>query len=765
MSLLVTVLETVAQNHCVRGWVREADSGEPVSDVHIWATRSGKGTITDSSGAFEICFDKNEVLIISHATYDTQRLSLVENDKDSVFIYLNQRDVVAREVEVRGRRETAINPVLPSTGSIKSKDILLLPSLLGEADVVGALRQLPGIQSVSEGIGGVFVRGGSPGQNRVLLDGMELLNPVHLMGVYSVFNPLITRGVEVFKGHSPVSVRSGLSSSILVTSDDPISGDQGVKGAIGNIASNLTLSLQSRNGKFGITAGARRSYLEVYREASSLFLKEDDNYFDQSFYWFYDFNGRMVFQPHPGSQFVLSWYVGVDDFVIDNDDVDYDAGTNYGNNAVALQWRKRMGVDGSLKISADYTSAWSDFTGEIIQNDLDFTSRHQKLSLSAEMLNEYRSHLIRYGAEGAWYKTMPQKLFLVITDDTTQRKDIYRNYEVSWFLEDNFHLLPKISLYAGIRGYYYASLGPYQYNGDVDFTDVGAGETIDHDWLWSSSLSVSYSPGKSSTCKIAWTRSVQLRHLAALSSMPLPNDLWMMASPRLKPQIGHQWSVEYERVSTSYDWRVGAFARLMRNQLIFNVNIDGEEMNFEDHFYKGRGRAYGLEWSLRKKAGPITGALNYTMSKSERSFNDIFDGVWFNDKFDRTHDLTVLVTGNLSGKWSCSANWTYATGISMNLPSGRMWMMGTIMNDYDSFNNFRLPPYHRLDLSASLKLNSDTFKESVLDFSVINVYNRANPYFLFYKVSKGNSNYDIDIQARQISLFPIMPSLSWKFKF
>jgi hypothetical protein len=195
------------------------------------------------------------------------------------------------------------------------------------------------------------------------------------------------------------------------------------------------------------------------------------------------------------------------------------------------------------------------------------------------------------------------------------------------------------------------------------------------------------------------------------------------------------------------------------------VNTEKEEMDFEDHFFHGKGRSYGVELSARKTKGRFQGSLNYTLSRSERSFPDIFSGEWFPDKFDRIHDLSLSTSFSVNDRWTFNTSWIYATGNNMTLPAGRMWMMGSVMNDYAGYNNFRLPAYHRLDVSASMKLDSDFFRESVLDFSIINVYNRANPYFVFYRVYQGDSNYDIDIRAAQVSLFPVMPSVSWKFKF
>src|SRR5690606_24922022 len=186
---------------------------------------------------------------------------------------------------------------------------------------------------------------------------------------------------------------------------------------------------------------------------------------------------------------------------------------------------------------------------------------------------------------------------------------------------------------------------------------------------------------------------------------------------------------------------------------------------FEERFIVGRGRVAGAEFMARKTIGRFTWDLAYTLLRSERQYDEINNGHWFSDKFDRRHDLVLVGEYKINDRWSTSSSFIYATGNCLNLPAGRMWVMGTIMNDYDGYNSFRMPPYHRLDISATYRLQTKVFKASELDFSVINVYDRANPYFLFYKVTQGSDAYDVKISAQQVSLFPLLPSIGWRVKF
>lgn len=765
--LALGVFSVEAQEHCISGVVRDKITRQPVADVHVWDARGSQGTITDSSGRFDICSSETgeRVLMFSHTAYEMVTRGFEKTVPGIVAVWMKPKEYQAGEVEVTGQRSRANHDVAPGQVKLQSSDVLKMPALLGEADVVRALQQMTGVQSVSEGVGGIFVRGGGAGQNRVVLDGMELMNPTHLMGVYSVFNPLITSGVDVFKGHTPVALRGGLSSSILVSSTDPFSARNQFNGSVGNIASNLTFSGHTENGKLGVTAGVRRSYLELHRSLAALFLADEENYFSRAFYRFYDFNGQIKYRPRDFSALTLSWYLGADDFTMQNTDAGYDAATNYGNRAVALDWRSRLGGHAALSAGISYSGTWSDFAGEVINHDIEFKSHYQRVSGEAKITIEKERHLFRAGADISYYETVPQDLFLDIPGNPGRHEDRFQNSGLSFFLEDTWALSPLVKLYGGARVFYYLTMGPYRYEQEGFVESLAKDEFSEGSLYWAPSFSVSYHRSSGSVFKLAWSRNIQAIHLATLGTMPLPNDIWMMSSPRLEPQTGHQFSFEHERALPGLVFTSGLFARLMRNQLIFNPNVGGEEMNFEDHFFHGKGRAYGMELAAKKEAGLFQGSVNYTLSRSERSFPAIYSGDWFTYKFDRSHDLSLIASRELNKKWSLGANWTYATGNAMTLPSGRMWMMGTIMNDYDGYNNFRLPAYHRLDLSASLRLESEWFEESVLDFSVINVYNRANPYYIYYKVYQGDSNFDIDIRASQVSLFPVMPSISWKFKF
>jgi hypothetical protein len=761
--LLCCPFWVMGQTHCMKGYVYDEQSKMPVNGAYIYHLDYDRLAVSDTLGFFEFCGDlqPEATLQVSHLGYEDFSLRTESNQTSTINIYLKLKSFDFDEVVVSANSYTT--NLLSGIQKIDQSQILSMPTLLGEADVVRTLQQLSGIQTVSEGVGGIFVRGGGAGHNLVMLDNMELMNPVHLMGIYSVFNPLTTGQAEVFKGNSPVYLRGKIASSIIVSSINPFLVPNNIQGSIGNMASNLSLAQKSRNNKFSIITGVRQSYLGLAKAATSLFMPRDENYFNRYFYSFYDFNGRVSFRPWARTSLTVGWYLGADNFLINDDNVGYDATNNYGNQSIMGEIRTILGDEIALTATINGTRAWSGFEGDMLGNRVDFSSGLQQVSAKLRLLYENSRHTVRFGMDAYRYQTTPQNLHFIISEDTIRRRDEFFNADVSLYVEDAFSITEQFSIYGGLRFYKY-----WNYEGQSSGASLWRKpcKSVSSYVPLVPALSFSFSPNVLENYKLAYSYNVQMGHLASFSSIPLPNDIWMMSSGDIQPERAHQLSCAYLRELPFGSVIFEAYGKRLENQLVFNVNTEkDQEMSFEDHFFKGKGKAYGAEISIHKTRGLLTGMLNYTLSRSKRSFPDIYGGQWFNDKFDRIHDLSLVVNFKLSDRWELGGNWVFSTGNSLTLPSGRYWTMGMIMSHYEGYNTFRMPSYHRLDLSANLKLNSRHLKQSILNFSLINVYNRSNPYFIYYKVYQESSKYDIEIKAAQVSLFPIMPSVNWRFKF
>lgn len=683
-------------------------------------------------------------------------------NQDSILVKQKDKSVSIKEVILEGDRNERISKTFTGRDYLNENDINNVPSFMGEADVLRAVKLQTGIQSVSEGNSGIYVRGGSSGQNLFLFDEMEIMNPSHMMGLYSVFNPLTTGSVVVYKGNAPVNLNGRLSSAICVYSKIADIKDQGLELNIGNISSTMSLKLVSPDEKWSLTTGYRRSYLEALGWAASLFLPERKNYFNEYGYKFYDFNGKIQGKLSDKSTLMLAWYSGYDWFSINNKEMGYDATTEGGNKSAVIQYKYNPNNNNFFSHSLNYTSVATEFDGDVMGILVNLRSDFQQLVQKNQWTIKKDDNLTDIGLDFFFHRTMPMDGKAMVLSDTLKRFSDFRNAGVTAYAGETWSSPNgKMVLYGGLRATLNASLGPYDYLEN----HVGKNEIAKLWFTLVPVVSVSLYPKNGHSYKASFSVNEQNLHLASLTSIPLPNDMWMSSSPRIRPEISNQLTFGYYRELENYGFYVEAWGKYLKNQLICNFVTDFSMLNgFEDQFLNGKGYAYGLEFSLKKKIGKVKGNLNYTYSRSRRSYEKIFNGDWFNDKYDRPHDLNLGVSYLHNKRWDFSALWVLASGINTTLPSGRWWLMGSVLNDYEGFNKFRLPLYHRLDLSANLKLKPKHLKESELNFSIINVYNRANPYFIYLKVFTGENQYTLDIKTFQVSLFPVMPSVSWRIK-
>lgn len=672
----------------------------------------------------------------------------VPEEKDTAGIA--PRHVETKEVVVYGDRQRRIDADMPGTEAFNEEKIRQMPAFLGERDVLRAVQTLPGVQSVSEGTGGLFVRGGSNGQNLFLLDGMEILNPSHLMGIYSVFNPLLTKQVELYRGNAPVSLQSRLASTVLVESKNPLEEPSAIEANVGNISSTAVVMCRRCDGRAGVSLGYRRSYLEGLEGLSSCFLPDDENYFKKYGYRFFDLNGKFRCELSRRAQMTAAWYAGGDHFGLNDDAMQYHASTDWGNRAFVVGFQHKAGKGSLFKHAVSYSTTYSQFGGDIIESTVRMKSDFTQWQQQNQWMCALDRHFTHVGCDFFYQHTHPLDMTYFYLDETFHRQTQYENAGTMLYASDCWAVSEKVNVYFGLRS----------------VLDLACDSTVRklHVSL-SPVLSVSVRPNARSSVKASCSMNHQHLHLASFSSIPLPNDIWVTSTPHIRPENAQQLTVGYYRAFGKYEWSLEAYGKYMQRQLLFAfVTSSSDYTGFEEQFMVGKGAAYGVDFSLRKTEGLLTGALSYSLSRSKRCFSDIQNGKWFNDKYDRPHDLSIQVTYRMGKRWNVSALWTFASGANTTLPTGRYWLMGSVMNDYDGYNTFRLPSYHRLDVSADYTLRTRHFKESVLNFSIVNVYNRANPYYVYFKVYTGASEYNLDIRSKQVSLFPILPSISWRFK-
>ncbi len=748
---------------CFKGLLFDEENNKPIAYAHISTNDYTNGTTTNENGSFELCklSQDNVEIIIQHTAYEKKKISISKNKNSEQNISLKLKKHETREVTIISNSTSTTNAYIAGKQTIKSQEILITPTLLGTPDVVRTLQLMPGIQSVNEGNSGIYVRGGSPGQNYIVFDGIELLNPSHVMGFYSVFNPLLVNQVDFYKGNSPIRYANKLASSIIVNTHQNVSTGYNWSGNLGNISSNLTYNGKSKNEKWYLNTGFRRSYIEILKQVGSLFIEDEKNYFQKNDYAFYDFNGKLRYQ-HQNNTLNLSWYSGQDRFKLYNQKNNIDATTKWGNQGLALAWKHLFSPAFTMNNSFDYSGYFSNFNANYTSDYIFLSTHYSHLKYKSEYLLSQNNNTMRWGIHSTYYYITPQELDISAFSNYQKIKSTFKSLSNKLFLSNLLKIKNKWSLYTGVAIENYQVLPP----------DISPSQNQvtyqSNDWKWNFSSSLNFNPTPSSSLKASYAFISQNMHLASLAAIPLPTDVWMPATSVVPHEKGEQVTLGFFKDFKSYDLEFGSeiFGKKMDNQLLLQVNTNNEIINrFEDYFIGGESRSYGAELFLKKKTGKLYNSISYTLAWADQKFPSINENTWGPAKYDRRHDLNLLTNYKLNKRIDFGLVFIYATGNNITLPVGRYWMMGTIANDYGGENNYRMPPYHRLDLSFNYHLKSKFFFESIINISIINAYNRSNPFFIYYHIDQNKVTNQLTIKAKQSSLFPIIPSVSWRFKF
>ena len=749
-----------SQNWCVSGVITD-ETGAPVPMAHIALYDSFKGGVSDENGLFELCglINDSVQIVVGHTSFYPQTIWIFKSNKKELNVKLQLKVLNTKEIEVVANQQSIVSTYIPGKLSLSNKDILSIPGFMGSPDVLPSLQLLPGMQSVSEGNSGIYVRGGSPGQNYVLFDDIELMNPTHLMGIYSVFNPLLTERVEFFKGNAPVHQSSRLASTIIVSTKNSNNNQSNWAGNIGNIITNLTYSGATSDNKWFFSTGIRRSYLDVLGYMAQPFLNDEDNYFKSNQYSFYDWNGKLRYQSGKSS-LTLSWYLGGDHFTLLNKKNHLSSFSKWGNQGTALVWKYLFQSNLSMNNTLSYSGYQSDFGADVDDGGMRFQTDYQQLQLKNSFVWTVGKSIWRWGMDASLYNVTPQNLEIAYVENSDYRLNEYTSLAVKPFLSNQYTLNDKWTIYGGLALMYYQMK-------DVSGT---SGQNTNYKAQIKPNVvtSISYHSSNSASVKASYAFNTQNIHLASIASIPLPSDIWMPSTTNLPLEYGHQFTLGYFKFLEQYNlqWGVEGYAKLMNNQLLLKLNVNNVEVEqFDENFYRGEAMAWGSELYLNKQKGQFNFTAGYTLGWTKQRFDGINEGAWHDAKYDRRHDLNLQMTYQHNKKIDFGAVFIYASGNKATLPTGRYWIMGSIANDYAGVNNYRMPSYHRLDVSMNYHLKSSVFNESVLSFSIINLYNRSNAYYIYYLIEEGDKDYEMSIKAKQVSLFPIMPSISWRFKF
>jgi outer membrane receptor for ferrienterochelin and colicin len=790
---LILSFNLSAQNFIVSGFVHDKATGESLINTNVYEKSSLVGTISNEYGFFSLSLKKGQhTVVFSFVGYKKQEFEINLVSDTAVNMELNLLSEI-EEVKVYGNGGSKISRTQMSMVEIPTSTLNKIPVLLGEPDVLKVIQLLPGVQSGSEGTSGIYVRGGGPDQNLFLLDGVPVYNANHLFGFFSVFNPTAVKTVKLYKGGFPARFGGRLSSVIDIRMKEGNMKELKGEFSIGLISSRFSLEGPIKKDKTSFIISGRRTYIDILAAPLIKAANKGMNGNETSGgYFFYDLNAKINHKFSDNSRLYLSSYLGLDkaytkdkNYYVDEHiryNTEDKAGLKWGNITNAIRWNYVY----SPKLFSNITLTHSNYKFNVGE---EMSVLNTKKNKKAEDIFEYSSgirdlaakidfdyfpsakHSVKFGVGNIFHTFKPGVNHTKISNsddaktatDTTYGNANINASEFSIYAEDNFDLSARLKANFGVH------LSAFNVQGKT-YTSIEP------------RVSIRFLGSEKWSIKASYAKMSQYIHLLTTSTISLPTDLWLPVTKKVKPQISHQVALGgFYKLPKGFDLSVELFYKTMTNLMEYKEGaaFTGISSGWESKIETGKGEAYGVEVMLEKTVGKTTGWIGYTLSRSDRKFKNLNFGKTFPAKYDRRHDISVVLTHKFSDRVDIGATWVYGTGNATTLAyqkysSGnlgtRNWD-GDEIEYYNGRNNYRMPSYHRLDFG----INFHKKKKRGLrtwSFGLYNAYSRQNPFYLYWGHENQNG-YNVDgwyyedskPALKQVSLFPVIPYFSYSFKF
>ncbi|MCD6598505.1 MAG: TonB-dependent receptor [Bacteroidales bacterium] len=748
----------------LNGHILDAENGELLIGATIYVEELKKGTATNVYGFYSITMLPGKYHFkISYLGYKSHRIEIDVKKDIQKDIELVPSSKSLEEVVVLGDRGDAnIRSTDMSLTRLSIKEIHAIPVLFGEQDVLKTIQLLPGVQAVGEGSSGYYVRGGDAGQNLILLDEAPVYNPSHLLGFFSVFNSDAIKDVKLYKGGIPAEYGGRISSVLDIHMKNGNNRYFNVSGGLGLISSRLMIEgpIKKETGSFLVSA--RRTYADIFLNfAKDTLIKDNSLYF-------YDFNMKANYTLGKKDRIYLSGYFGRDFFMFQNR-----FGIDWGNATATFRWNhlfnNRLFLNSTF-IYSDYNYV---FKVRDEEGNLDVKSAIRDFSLKEDFQYYINpDNTLKFGVHLIHHTYLPGEITTEGGFPVNEEKlDSKYALETAVYFSQEFKPFSWLNFEYGLRFSYYMMLGPGEIydidsNGDIlDSTYYQAGEVIVRYPGLEPRASVNFRINHLQSLKLSYNRINQYTHLLSNTNAGSPTDVWVPSSNNIKPQVADQVAVGYYRNFRDNMWETSLelYYKNMANQIDYKngANIMLNEL-VETQLEFGRGWSYGMELLVRKNTGKLHGWIAYTLSRSERLFENLNEGQIYPAKQDRIHDFSIVTIYDLNKRWSVSGTWVYYTGNAVTFPSGKYQIEGKTVNMYTERNGYRMPAYNRLDLGATRTNKVKGRFESSWNFSIYNVYARKNAYAINFEQDE---NDPTKTNAVRLSLFSIIPSVTFNFKF
>jgi hypothetical protein len=761
-----------AQRYTVSGYVRESGSAELLIGVYVSVPGLNAGSVTNTYGFYSVTLPASDSLeiIFSSLGYQSVFRKIAFKQNIELNIDLMSDDNSLQEVVVVAERSEKVSdsPQM-STIDIPIQQIKDIPALFGEKDVLKVLQLMPGVQKGSEGNSGIYVRGGGPDQNLLILDDATVYNAFHLFGFFSLFNGDALKSVELIKGGFPARYGGRLSSVIEMNMKDGNKEKLHGQVGIGLLSTRFTLEGPILKKKSSFLISGRRSYIDAL-------IGPFEPKQTKGGYYFYDLNAKLNYDFGRKNKVYLSGYFGKDKFYATDktDGNDNEYGLHWGNATGTARWNhlfnEKTFANASF-IFSNYQFGITEKTNDQgSQFNLDYRSsiRDFGVKYDVEYLPNPR-HSIRAGFQSTYHRFTPSAV-VIESSDIAEFKNKVTHIDVlesGLYVQDIVKLTEKITMNIGIRMSHFVTVGKTYINPEPRFSGA-------------------YKLRKGLALKISYARMNQYLHLLSNTGVGLPTDLWVPSTKNVVPERSQQiaagiakdfleknfaLTIEgyYKKSDQVISYKEGASFLLINSNDPNNAN----PLSWEQNITRGQGWSYGTEFLLQKKTGKLSGWIGYTLSWTQLQFDSLNFGKKYYARYDRRHDISVVSIYKPNDKITMSMTWVYGTGNAITLPQAQFTApeqnvnMGTFsdrfVNDYGTKNSFRMAPYHRMDIGIQFHKTMKWGGVRTWEISIYNVYDRKNPYF--YYTATETQGTQQRLVLKQISIFPLLPSVSYNLKF
>ena len=764
-----TLLYAQVNKHTLSGIIRESGSGETLPGVSIYCDSLRIGVQSNAYGFYSLTLPEGKhrikISALGFSAIDSvitfsQNLRVDFNVGQGIAL---KEVVINAEVKKRISEESQMSVI-----NIPVQQIKDIPALMGEKDVLKVIQLMPGVQKGSEGSSGIYVRGGGPDQNLIILDDANVYNAYHLFGFFSLFNGDALKSVELVKGGFPASYGGRLSSVINMQMKEGNQEEFHGEAGIGLISSRLVLEGPLKKKKSSFLISARRTYIDALIYP---FLPPEQ----KGGYFFYDLNAKLNYTLTYKDRLYLSGYFGKDKFYFNsnNDGFKLKGNLNWGNATGTLRWNHiysgklfsntsaiftnyQLGIGSREEFDSSYFdlqfgSAIRDYT---IKHDFDFYPNSK--------------HHIRFGGLAIFHRFKPSAVVVKSSDALSAGISVNSIYtmESGLYVEDDWKISGRLKANIGLRVSHYVA-------NKTSFTNPEP------------RVSARYSITEKSAVKASYALMNQYLHLLSSTGVSLPTDLWVPATRNLRPMQSQQWALGWaQELPKGINLTIEGYYKNMRDISFYKEGasfllIDNPEgaqgINWEKNITQGKGWSYGSEFLLQKEKGKWSGWIGYTLSWTYVQFDSINFGKKFFPRYDRRHDISIVNIYKFNDRIKLSCTWVYGTGNAITLPVAQydaaphnpaqidnysQYNFIGFRNDYGEKNSFRMAPYHRLDVGIQFTKVKKRYTRT-FELSFYNAYNRWNPFF--YYIERGVTATQNKLM--QVTLFPILPSVSWSWKF